>query len=111
MGSKPQQWSNGLCSCCAEFGNCVAVFCCFPCKGAQNMRSIGQNYLWGFCKHSLLYPCCAAASRQQFRHAYNIEGTLCDDCCASFCPCCSVIQQANQIIQHGSPPSISMTLA
>lgn len=36
--------------------------------------------------------------RGRVRERYNIEGGGCGDCCVSFwCPCCGLLQQANEV--------------
>lgn len=41
--------------------------------------------------------------RKQVRDKYRIEGGGCGDCCVSFlCPCCGLLQQANEIEERES---------
>lgn len=106
--SKPahQEWSVGLCDCCANAGACYEAWCCTPCQVSRqcNMLENGEPEIhWPYCV--LLY-CCGGGYfhfvtwlfvyevRNKLRARYNIEGSGCSDCCAAWCCTECTVQQA-----------------
>ncbi|KAH8902179.1 PLAC8-domain-containing protein [Coniochaeta sp. PMI_546] len=110
MGDK---WLSDLCGCS---GPCFSACCC-PCiligknqarlenprdrdPGCCNAWCVGYCALemaghWGFILGML--------QRKQVRDRYDIKGGGCSDCCVSLCcPCCGLLQQANEMEERQS---------
>ncbi|KAB5582792.1 PLAC8 family-domain-containing protein [Coniochaeta sp. 2T2.1] len=106
------KWLASFCSCS---GLCFSACCC-PCIliGKTQARletgdrdpSCCNSWCVGYC---VLEMCghwgfiLGMLQRNHVRYAYNIRGNACCDCCASFwCPCCGLLQQANEVERRRS---------
>lgn len=98
------RWNVGLCDCCASNSDSSTSTCikgCFcPCflfpeiDAKLEKRSSKIN-----CVQCLFCCCCVRAGyRRKVRQAYTLPAEPCNDCCVvCFCPCCSLMQEVNEL--------------
>ncbi|KAI0484964.1 PLAC8 family-domain-containing protein [Xylariaceae sp. FL0804] len=104
------EWQSGLCE-CTPFSTCLLGWC-LPClligNTAERMRDPSMQNSSMMNSECLVYTavaCCtgcgwiyAMMKRGEIRKKYGIEGSGCGDCSAAYwCPCCSLIQQDNEV--------------
>ncbi|KID94436.1 putative protein family Cys-rich, partial [Metarhizium majus ARSEF 297] len=97
-------WENGLCG-WAGCGNCFLSWCC-PCiifgKTAGRIDPDAETKECAIFGAIHLITGCGCLyntfKREEIRKRYNIEGSLCGDCCTSYwCMCCALTQQENEV--------------
>jgi len=111
-------WNNPLFDCCSPLGTCCLATWC-PCvlygktsarldKPSKDSPSGCNASCCGWCILSTCYlsSFLQCMSRGKIRSRYNLEGSVCTDCLASFCcTCCDLVQQDKEVKnqQHLAP--------
>jgi Cys-rich protein (TIGR01571 family) len=106
-------WKHNICS-CGDAGTCCAVIWCGPCMFGRTDHRLtnfphspeDSNFSW--CNSSCMIMCCALTffipglplwmQRNSLRQKFGVRGGGVTDCLATWClPCCSQIQQDNEL--------------
>lgn len=92
-------WKHGLFSCFGNIGVCIVTYLA-PCYTAGKVAEVvGHScpmYGLGFCV-PILNIILGITVRRQVRERQSIEGTLVGDLVVVLCcPCCALIQEANE---------------
>jgi len=115
-------WNIGLCDCCTSsfthksetftvdskkvYKNCLKGFFC-PCFLFNHLTSEldGDTSAWNCFKCCFCCCCVRAGYRRRVRRRHNLPSTPCNDCCVvMLCPCCSLVQEVNEIeTEHRYP--------
>src|SRR6218665_1962319 len=103
-------WKHGLFSCFGNIGVCIVTYL-VPCYAAGKVaEAVGHScpmYGLGFCV-PILNVILGIAVRQQIRERQSIQGTFVSDLVVVLCcPCCALIQEANETGSGLIPQSIS----
>ncbi|UJR14832.1 hypothetical protein I4U23_001817 [Adineta vaga] len=89
------QWHTKLCS-CSPIGRCCYACFCSCCMGRKLAKYSGENPFIG------CMPCSLPYLRTKLRTARRIEGSCCEDYCAShYCMACTATQIANELESQG----------
>ncbi|KAI0017369.1 PLAC8-domain-containing protein [Xylariomycetidae sp. FL0641] len=109
-GQKGGDWQAGLCS-WGPCGSCLLAWC-IPCvllgQTSERIRDPSMqdaDMLNSDCLIHGAITCFTGCGwiyqmmkRTEIRERYDIPGSGCGDCCASYwCPCCTLIQQDNEV--------------
>ncbi|RSL50837.1 hypothetical protein CEP53_008658 [Fusarium sp. AF-6] len=105
---RTQEWQNGLFSCSPDSSCVLSLFLpdLLVKRTAARLRNSGSPNVKntrGDCVSSYLpdaLPCCGhnMTKRTEIRDKFGIKGSKTSDCCASYwCPCCSLVQQDNEV--------------
>ena len=94
-----KDWSNGLFSCCGDFGSCIYVYCCPACAAGEiyekgELGSCIVGCLLFSCI-GMLYPCIFTGP---LRAKKGIEGSCMSDtllCCC--CPMCQMTRELREV--------------
>ncbi len=104
-------WNVALCDCCASsskdslsdtkkiYTNCITGFFC-PCCLFSDLASglDSDSSKWNCVKCCFCCCCIRAGYRRRVRRRFNLPSTPCNDCCViCCCPCCSLVQEVNEI--------------
>jgi hypothetical protein len=110
-----RSWGSRLCCNCTQSSEhgVVDVLCC-PCYiAAENVTAIHDHGKWGVC---CWYACCwcivAPRERWRWRRMFGIRGCLAGDIVQSLLlPCCSIVQEAEEIKRRSEgPPEAQLML-
>ena len=95
------EWKSNIGDCCFDLPLCCKGFCC-PCIlfGRQAQR-LNQD---SCCIKGCQCLCCCTCLMPAYRHKMRLKHKIrqgCNDCCESiFCPCCTLIQQEQEVRQE-----------
>ncbi|XP_069071717.1 cornifelin homolog A-like [Pleurodeles waltl] len=115
MMMRGNTWSSGTCDCCEDCSVCCCAFWCFPCFQCQTVSNFGECLClplmdptcMGYVGCSGACPPISMAMRAAVRERYNIEGSICCDCCILYwCYSCSWCQMAREIKKRKQPFNI-----
>jgi len=104
-GSGGEEFKYGTCDCMnGDCTHCLCGYFCFPCQTYQNAERMGKSGVL----HVLLAcvaPCIPLLiMRGDLRDQHGIEGSTCNDFCASACcPACVSCQIANELDARVGP--------
>ncbi|KAK0062970.1 cell number regulator 10 [Biomphalaria pfeifferi] len=93
-------FNHSLLGCFDNCGICLLVYCCPFYVHGRNAESVGENCC--ICALILCFQPFGLLSiayiRSLVRHSRNIDGNiLCDLILSLICPCCVIIQSANEL--------------
>ncbi|XP_047144188.1 uncharacterized protein LOC124817804 isoform X1 [Hydra vulgaris] len=104
------EFSNSICGCCGDISICLTTFF-LPCLTAgKNAEFVGGNcLLYGCLSLTCVNFITDGMTRGKIREKYGINGSfICDLIYHCFCPCCALIQEAQEIKAHGAPGLLTM---
>ena len=108
-------WHSPLCGCLDDMASCLISWR-FPAAqfGLNKQRMDGSSCGESCCAYFLLHICCQcwivhAPFRRALRDRFGLEAAPCNDCLVvSFCPCCSLAQEARELNFQSAPGRESM---
>ncbi|XP_008302547.1 cornifelin homolog A-like [Stegastes partitus] len=97
-------WTSGICDCFEDLPTCCLAFWCFPCFTCVTSHKAGECVCLPLLDGFGLIPPITTSMRVSVRQRYGIEGTICKDCCYTWC-CysCTWCQIAREIKTRANP--------
>jgi len=123
-----KDWETGFCSCSSPCGTCCLGACC-PCilygRTQYRLEHNGSTEGYSFCNSNCTFYSCLMivpplqsglplslqsflgyAQRKKIRQQYGLRGGPCGDYLRHYCcPCCSLIQEEEEVIKKSKDTS------
>ncbi|KAJ8337787.1 hypothetical protein SKAU_G00367530 [Synaphobranchus kaupii] len=96
-------WSSDIFDCCQDMGICCLGFWCLPCLMCRTSYEFGECLCLPLLDGGFIHPV-SLSLRSSIRERYNIQGTLCNDCCVTtYFNWCVWCQMARELKKHREP--------